>query len=100
MVTVQLKIVEEGLKHPTNELTKVISKHLFDDDIIVTEDADLELKVKFLQDNDQDLILIALRDTKSKHKLGEKIIHYLDHSWTEDTAAEAHALVASNAVVS
>ncbi len=100
MVTVQLKIVEEGLKHPTTELSKTISQTLFDDDIIVKDDADLELKVKFLQDNDQDLILIALRDTKTKHKYGEKIIHYLDHSWIQDAAAESHALIAANVVAS
>ncbi|MFN0031553.1 MAG: hypothetical protein ACKVOR_05285 [Flavobacteriales bacterium] len=98
MVTVQLKIVEEGMKHPITELHNTISKTLFDDDIIVKDDADLELKVKFLQDNDQDLILLALRDTKTKHKFSEKVIHYLDHSWIQDTAAEAHALVSSSVV--
>lgn len=100
MVTVQLKIVEEGLKHPIAELVSAITQNLFEDDILVKEDADLELKVKFLQDNDQDLILIKLRDTRTKHKLGEKIIHYLDHSWIQDTAAEAHALVSSTVVTS
>ncbi len=98
MVTVQLKIVEEGLKHPIDQLTSVLSKHLFDDNIIVKHDADLELKVKFTQDNNQDLVLIALRDTTTKHKIGEKIIHYLDHSWLQDIAAEAHALLASSTV--
>ena len=100
MVTVQLKIVEEGLKHPIAELVSTITKNLFEDDILIKEDADLELKVKFLQDNDQDLILVKLRDTRTKHKLGEKIIHYLEHSWIQDTAAEAHALVSSMAVTS
>lgn len=100
MVTVQLKIVEEGLKHPIAELVSAITQNLFEDDILVKDDADLELKVKFLQDNDQDLILIKLRDTRTKHKLGEKVIHYLDNSWIQDTAAEAHALVSSMAVTS
>jgi hypothetical protein len=100
MVTVQLKIVEEGMKHPTTELIQAISKALFDDDIIIKDDADLELKVKFLQDSDQDLILLALRDTRTKHKLSEKIIHYLENSWIEDTASEAHALVVNASVIS
>ncbi len=98
MVTVQLKIVEEGLKHPIDELKGFISSQLFEDDILVKDEADLTLKIKFLTDNDQDLILIKLRDSNTKAKLGEKVIHYLDHSWKEDISAEAHALLANAAV--
>jgi hypothetical protein len=92
MVQVQLKIVEEGLKHPIGDLTKFLKLQLFEDDIIVSEDADLTLKIKFTRDNDQDLILIALRE-KDKHKIAEKVIHYLEHTWLEDVCSEAHALI-------
>ncbi|MFN8865296.1 MAG: hypothetical protein ACK500_00285 [Flavobacteriales bacterium] len=95
MVNVQLKIVEESLKHPIDELTGYLTRQLFEDDILVRGDADLTLKIKFLTDNDQDLVLIQLRDSESKAKLAEKVIHYLDHSWIEDISSEAHALIAS-----
>jgi len=98
MVNVQLKIVEEGLKHPIEELTGFITQQLFEDDILVKEGADLTLKVKFLTDVDQDLVLIQLRDSSTKQKLGEKVIHYLDHSWKEDISSEAHALLAGATV--
>jgi len=99
MVTVQLKIVEEGFKHPIEKLKSAVSKNLFDDDIIIKDDADLELKIKFTRENDQDLVLLQLRDTKSKHKVIEKVIHYLEHSWTADIAFEAHALVSSTVAI-
>lgn len=98
MVTVQLKIVEEGFKHPIQELKNAISGNLFDDDIIIKDDADLELKIKFTSENDQEMVLLQLRDTKSKHKVNEKVIHYLEHSWIADIANESHALVAATAV--
>ncbi|MCC6599238.1 MAG: hypothetical protein IT223_01025 [Crocinitomicaceae bacterium] len=98
MVNVQLKIVEEGLKHPINELTTFITSQLFEDDILVTDGADLTLKIKFTTDSDQDLILLQLRETGSKNKIGEKVIHYLENSWIQDISAEAHALLASMAV--
>jgi hypothetical protein len=94
MVTVQLKIIEEGLKHPLDQLKTAISTNLFEDNIIVKDDADLELKVKFMEQDNKDLILLQLRDAHSKHKINEKVIHYIEHSWIEDISAEAHALLA------
>jgi len=99
MVTLQLKIVEEGLKHPLEDLKNSITRQLFEDDILVKDDSELTLKIKFTYDNGQDLILLQLRDTQTKAKLGEKVIHYMEESWIEDTSAEAHALVASLAGV-
>lgn len=98
MVHLQLKIVEEGLKHPLNELTHYLTLQLLEDDILVREQADLTLKIKFTRDNDQDLILIQLRDSTTKNKLDEKVIHYLEHTWLEDICSEAHALIVRSAV--
>ena len=98
MVTVQLKIVEEGLKHPIDQLKAAISTNLFEDNIIVKDDAELELKIKFTTEDQQDLILLQLRDTRTKHKINEKVIHYIEHSWIEDITSEAHALLAPAAV--
>ncbi|MBL7944212.1 MAG: hypothetical protein JNM00_15700 [Flavobacteriales bacterium] len=95
MVPVQLKIVEEGLKHPLEALKKAISDQLFDEDVIIRDDADFTLKIKFTNDNGQDLILLQLRDSSTKNKISEKVIHYLDESWVQDIASEAHALVTS-----
>ncbi len=99
MVEVQIKFVEEGLKHPIDELRNHVTKALFEDDILVKEGADLSIKIKFTVDHDQDLILIQLRETESKNKLGEKVLHYLEDSWIQDIAAEAHALVSAVAGV-
>lgn len=98
MVNIQLKIVEEGLKHPLKELTHFLTLQLLEDDILVREHADIDLKIKFTHDNDQDLILLQLRDAESKQKLGEKVVHYMEHTWLEDISAEAHALIARAAV--
>jgi hypothetical protein len=95
MNTVQIKIVEEGFKHPVDALLGYVSAKLFDDDILVRDDADWSLKIKFLHDNDQELVLLQLRDSHNKTKLNEKVIHYLEDSWMEDISAEAHALIAS-----
>jgi hypothetical protein len=95
MVEVQLKFVEEGLKHPIAELKNHVTKALFEDDILVKEGADLDLKIKFTTDNDQDLILLQLRETVTKNKLNEKVLHYIEETWIQDIAAEAHALVSS-----
>lgn len=98
MVTVQLKIVEEGIKHPIEQLKISMAEALLADNIAVTENSNLELKVKFTTENNQDLILLQLRDTESKHKLNEKVIHYLEASWLEDVSSEAHALLSATAV--
>jgi hypothetical protein len=98
MVHLQLKIVEEGLKHPLKELTHYLTLQLLEDDILVREQADLTLKIKFTRDNDQDLILIQLRDSHTKNKLDEKVFHYVEHTWLEDVCAEAHALIVRTAV--
>jgi hypothetical protein len=98
MVTVQLKIVEEGLKHPLNQLKTAISSNLYEDNIIVKDDANLELKIKFTQEDHQDLVLLQLRDAHTKHKINEKVIHYIEHSWIDDISSEAHALLAPAAV--
>ena len=95
MVTVQLKIVEEGLKHPINELKSAISASLFEDDIIVKDDANLEVKIKFTLEDHQDLVLIQLRDAQTKHKISEKVVHYIENSWINDISSEAHALLAA-----
>jgi hypothetical protein len=98
MVTVQLKIVEEGLKHPLGALKAAISESLLEDGIIVKSDADLEVKIKFSTEDHQDLILLQLRDTRSKHKISEKVIHYIEDTWIRDVSAETHALLAPAAV--
>lgn len=98
MVTVQLKIVEEGFKHPIQQLVNAIADNLHEEDVQIADHAELELKIKFLTDSDQDLVLIQLREEANKHKINEKIIHYMDQTWVNDIAHEAHALLAGAAV--
>lgn len=99
MVAIQLKIVEEGLKHPLEELKQALSQQLFEEDVVIKDDADHTLKIKFTTDMGQDLILLQLRESSTKNKISEKVIHYLEDSWVKDIAAEAHALVTSIASV-
>jgi hypothetical protein len=95
MISVQLKTIDEGVSPEIDELSQYMASQLSNDGISITEDADLTLKVKFLNDNSQDKILIQLRESESKVKLGQKVIHYFEESWKEDTTSEAHALVSS-----
>ncbi|MCB0762945.1 MAG: hypothetical protein KDC12_15575 [Flavobacteriales bacterium] len=93
MVNVQLKLVDEGLSPNSEEISEFVTSNLQEDDIHVTDSADLTLKIKFTVDNDQELVLLQLRETGSKAKLGEKVLHYLPSHALSDIANEAHALV-------
>lgn len=99
MRTIRLKIIEEGFKHPLERLKELISKALIEEEIVVTEFSDLELKIKFTTENSQDIIHLQLRNEKTKVKLSEKIIPYLEASWLEDAASEAQALLAPAGVI-
>jgi hypothetical protein len=95
MVNVQLKMIDEGLAPNSVEIADYIASHLAEDNILIDDHADLTLKIKFTVDNDQDLVLIQLRETDSKVKLGEKVLHYLPANALTDIASECHALVAN-----
>ncbi len=100
MLTVKLKIVEEGIKHPLDQLKSALSETLLEDEVVVTEHSKLELKIKFTVENNQDIILLQLRESDSKLKLSEKVIPYIESTWLSDTSSEAHALLAPAAVSS
>lgn len=100
MITVKLKIVEEGIKHPVEQLKHAISEALLQDDLVVTENSNLELKIKFTQENNQDIVFLRLRESDNKQKLNEKVIPYIESSWLQDISSEAHALLAPAAVSS
>lgn len=95
MVNVQLKMIDEGLAPNSDEIAKYIASNLKEDNILIDDQADLTLKIKFTVDNDQELVLVQLRETDSKVKLGEKVLHYLPASALADIANECHALVAN-----
>ena len=95
MISVQLKMIDEGISADLDELSQYMASQLSEDSISISENADLTLKVKFLTDNAQEKVLIQLRETASKVRLGQKVIHYIEDSWKEDVTSEAHALVAN-----
>lgn len=95
MVTIQLKIVEEGLKHPVELLKHQLQNHLREDGILVTENSDLTLKIKFTHENGHESVLLQLRETVSKNKISEKLIHFREKHWLNDIAMESHALLSS-----
>jgi hypothetical protein len=100
MVTVHLKIVEDGLKHPIDELTHFLRLQLIEEDILVREDSPLSLKIKFTREGENDIILLQLRESATKTKLNEKVIPYLEHTWLEDISAETYALISRTPVIS
>lgn len=95
MISVQLKMIDEGISPELDELSQYMASKLSQDEIFINSGADLTLKVKFLNDNSPDKVLVQLRETASKVKLGQKVIHYFEESWKEDTTSEAHALISS-----
>jgi hypothetical protein len=94
MVSVQLKIIDEGLQPDLDELTERLRNELADENVQLDPDADLTLKVKFVIDNDQELVLLQLRESATKIKLREKVIHYNSNSLKEDVALECKAMLA------
>jgi hypothetical protein len=95
MVSVHLKVLDEGLSADTDSLVTFMSSQLIKDNIQIKKGADLTLKIKFTVDNDQEKVLVQLRESGTKVKLGEKVIHYFPESYIEDITNEGHALVAS-----
>ncbi len=95
MVNVQLKILDDGVSPDIEGLKTYLSEQLIKDNIQITDSADLTLKIKFTVDNDQEKVLIQLRESNSKTKVSEKVIHFFAASWLNDTTNEAHALVAN-----
>lgn len=95
MINVQLKVLDEGLFPNREKLLVSLRYHLAKDDIYIDDVSALTLKVKFVRDNDQDKVLLQLRETSSKEKIGEKVIHYMASNWLTDVTHEAHALMAN-----
>lgn len=88
-------MIDEGISPELDELSQYMASNLSEDGISINPDADLTLKVKFLNDNSQDKVLVQLRESGTKVKLGEKVLHYFEESWKDDITSEAHALVAN-----
>jgi hypothetical protein len=95
MIQVQLKLIDEGVHADLDALTVSLRYHLAQDQIFIDGASPLTLKIKFMQDNGQDKVLIVLRETESKEKLGEKVLPFVSDRWLRDVPNEAHALVAN-----
>jgi hypothetical protein len=93
MLTVRLKIVEEGLKHPLHTLRQAIAERLLSNDVVLSEEADVELKIKFMRQDNHDVILIQQRDAASKHKINEKLMRYYAETWIQDVAEHSALLI-------
>lgn len=95
MVSVRLKMIDDGMASDLDLLTEQLSAHLKADKFQIDDQADLTMKIKFMLDNDQEVILLQLRESKTKVKLGEKVLHFIEAHWMEDIVNEAHALLAA-----
>jgi len=93
MLSVKLKIVEEGLKHPLATLRQAIAERLLSNDVVLSDDANVELKIKFMRVDSREAILLQQRDTASKHKFSEKVIRYFPDTWIQDIAEHAALLI-------
>jgi hypothetical protein len=93
MLTVKLKIVEEGLKHPLSTLRQAIAERLLSNDIVLSDHADVELKIKFMREDSHDVVLLQQRDATSKHKINERVIRYFADTWIQDVAEHASILL-------
>jgi hypothetical protein len=99
MLTVKLKFVEEGLKHPLHSLRQAIAERLLSNDVVLSEEADVELKIKFMRQDHRDVILLQQRDAASKHKINEKLMHYYADTWIQDVAEHAAILIGESEYV-
>ena len=98
MTQVQLKLIDTGLHADLEALQVSLRYHLAQDRIFIDHQSPLTLKIKFFQDQHQEKVLLVLRDSESKEKMGEKVLHYVGATWLNDVTFEAHALVANLSV--
>jgi hypothetical protein len=99
MLTVKLKIVEEGLRHPLSSLRQAIAERLLSNDVVLSDEADVELKIKFMRNDGKDVVLLQQRDPNSKHKISEKVIMYFADTWIQDIAEHSAALLGESEYV-
>lgn len=88
-----LKVINAGIQIDADNLSSQLKGILSDEGFEFSENAPLTIKIKFLVDNEHELVLIQLRETVSKVKLREKVIPFLSVSWLNDTVMEVNALV-------
>jgi hypothetical protein len=100
MLTVKLKIVEEGLRHPLSSLRQAIAERLLSNDVVLSDSCDVELKIKFMQNDGTDVVLLQQRDAVTKHKINEKVIRYFSETWIQDVAENSALLLGESEYVS
>lgn len=94
MTHIQLKMVDEGQCPDRDKLMVSLRYHLGQDGIYFDDDAHVQLKIKFISEPEKEQVLLQLRDSSSKEKLGEKVLPFIADRWLADVTNESHALVA------
>jgi hypothetical protein len=74
-------------------LRQAIAERLLSNNVVISEDADVELKIKFMRQYNRDVILIQQRDAASKHKINEKLMRYYAETWIQDVAENSALLI-------
>lgn len=95
MHTLRLKVINSGVSLDRDDLTSKLAELLSDEGYEFSQNAPLTIKIKFLRDNDHEVVLIQLRETASKMKLREKVIPFISTSWLNDTVMEVNAMVST-----
>lgn len=88
-----LKMINSGIQIDQDNLSSQLIEMLSDEGFDFSDQAPLTIKIKFLVDNEHELVLIQLRETISKVKLREKVIPFISSTWLNDTVMEVNALV-------
>ncbi|MEN9638848.1 MAG: hypothetical protein RLZZ262_716, partial [Bacteroidota bacterium] len=58
-----------------------------------------ELKIKFMQNDGTDVVLLQQRDAITKHKINEKVIRYFSETWIQDVAENSALLLGESEYV-
>lgn len=93
MANIQLKIVDEGLQADKSSFVDQLKDALASEDIHISDNAELSLKVKFIIDDGHEKVALILRDALTKQKISEEVILYFADKWINKACREAVDMV-------
>jgi hypothetical protein len=93
MASIQLKMIDEGLKADQHSFVDQLRLSLSDHDIYIADNADLSLKVKFVIDDGHEKVLLILRDSDTKQKIEEDVLLYFPDKWISKAVKQSTEMV-------
>ena len=86
MASIQLKIIDEGLKADQHSFVDLLRLTLLDHDIYIADNAEYTFKVKFVVDDGHEKVLLLVRESETKQKVSEDVILYFPEKWISKAA--------------